>query len=123
MLVDCQLGPLLALPSSRVDEFQRVSDANSPKGEDDLLAIEPSTAVSALFTSPEDADKFQLRCKCSNTERTLCELILEKREEAKERIEDLKYFKHLILEELFERGGLSKCEEINLFILFKFQES
>ena len=98
MLVECGLGPFLAIPSNRIDEFQRIAEKNAPEGEDGPLAIEPSTALAALFNNAEDAKKFQIRSKCSNAERTLCELIVGKRDEALEKQEDLLFFKKQILE-------------------------
>lgn len=104
MLIDCGLGTYLALNPEQIDEFEKVSNANAPKGEDASLNIEPSTALSALLHNIEDASRFQARCKCSNVERTLTELILQRRDEAYERENDLHYFKHLILDEIFDSG-------------------
>ncbi|CAK5026489.1 unnamed protein product [Meloidogyne enterolobii] len=106
MLLTCKLGPFLCLPENvGFDEFERVAKVNSPKGEDGPLAAAPSTLLSALFNKIEDVERFQSRCKCSNAEKWLCELIVQKREEAMKHKNDINYFKYAILDEIFERGG------------------
>jgi hypothetical protein len=107
MLVECGLGPYLALRPDRINEFDRVASANAPRGKDCPLDIQPSTALCALFDSPTEAAQFQDRCKCSNAERTLCELLVQRRKEACEHKADLKFFKSIILDEISLQGGWS----------------
>ncbi|KAL7073177.1 hypothetical protein ACQ4LE_007532, partial [Meloidogyne hapla] len=78
MLSTCKLGSFLCLPEDGKfdEEFERVAKANAPKGEDGPLEAAPGTLLSALFSNFEDAERFQARCKCSNAERWLCELIV-----------------------------------------------
>uniref|UniRef100_A0A915LF39 Poly A polymerase head domain-containing protein n=1 Tax=Meloidogyne javanica TaxID=6303 RepID=A0A915LF39_MELJA len=103
------------------DEFERVAKVNSPKGEDGPLAAAPSTLLSALFSKIEDVERFQSRCKCSNAEKWLCELIVQKREEAMKHKNDINYFKYAILDEIFERGGqLQKLVHQNYLELIKY---
>uniref|UniRef100_A0A914HI06 Poly A polymerase head domain-containing protein n=1 Tax=Globodera rostochiensis TaxID=31243 RepID=A0A914HI06_GLORO len=105
MLSDCGLGPYLALDCNRLDEFERVSSLNAPNGNDGKLNVEPSTAISALFSNSQDVQRFQSLCKCSNAEKWLGETIVERREEASRERANPLYFRNLMLDQTFERGG------------------
>ncbi|KAL3072219.1 hypothetical protein niasHT_037619 [Heterodera trifolii] len=48
------------------------------------ILVGRSTTLSALFANSEDVNKFQSLCKCSNLEKSLCETIVERRDEASE---------------------------------------
>lgn len=111
MLRRCSLGPYLSLPNSDhghfsqiLSEFDRVISANSSSN-DSSPDIEPSTALAALFATDMDVSFFQKRCKCSNADRELVEFILMYRDVAKKNYTNLNFFKHLLLDSVFNRGS------------------
>jgi len=122
MLSECQLHPYLELPSTaNLTEFRRVADANTDPNTG-KLNVEPSTVLATLLENRQEAEKFQRRTKCSNAERLLTEFLVDRREEAARRKDDLRYFKELIHDWIFENGNQSKanavqnCEELLKYV-------
>jgi hypothetical protein len=124
MLERCGLGPQIALVSGEnariteaLKEFERVASANSD-AVDSPLQIESSTALASLCISCSDAGLFQKRCKCSNADRELVEFIVRHREVAMTQPNDVRLFKHMILDLVFLNGqdqmeiSRNKCQEL-----------
>ncbi|MFH4974233.1 hypothetical protein AB6A40_000942 [Gnathostoma spinigerum] len=94
MLETCQLNEVLALPlNADVSKYRAIFDHNLNS------SIQPMTLLSSLFLDEGDLAVFHKRCKISNVEKSVSELIIQKREEAVKNSGNMKYWHGLILDE------------------------
>uniref|UniRef100_A0A1I7RRX8 CCA tRNA nucleotidyltransferase 1, mitochondrial n=2 Tax=Bursaphelenchus xylophilus TaxID=6326 RepID=A0A1I7RRX8_BURXY len=107
MVKDCDLAEYLALPSQyareKLDIFKSISmniKVLSSESEQPL----PSTVLAVLLENMEDVNKLNSRLKLSTVEKSLCEFIVEYRDEAKQRKDDLAFFRDLVLDNSFLYG-------------------
>ena len=122
MLQTCGLAPYLAIDlcdkklRDRMPDFELLIRTNSASL-DSPPTLEPSTVLAALLDTKAEADCFQRRCKCSNAERELTEFIIENRESANANRDSERFFKLLLVDQVFSYG-CNIYNEISVKYLF-----
>uniref|UniRef100_A0A0N5CD18 PolyA_pol domain-containing protein n=1 Tax=Strongyloides papillosus TaxID=174720 RepID=A0A0N5CD18_STREA len=83
MLEECKLNKYLGIPENcSLDHFEKVVTLN------DINDLMPATSISALFSNNDDLMRFHKRCKISNAEKGLCEIIINSRDYLEEKLND-----------------------------------
>ncbi|CAD5224554.1 unnamed protein product [Bursaphelenchus okinawaensis] len=107
MIAECELGSHLALPDqfsrSSLNEFERVTmnvKTLSTEKESPL----PSTVLATLLETMDDVNTLNKRLKLSTVEKSLAEFIVEYRDEAEKKKDDILFFQYLILDNVFLYG-------------------
>lgn len=110
MFDECGLASLLAFDDEfarkQLDVFERVYDSVTRLSTADENRL-PCTMTSCFLSNVEDVDRFLLRTKFSNAERTLSEFLVENRDQAENNSKDIHFFKTLYAKTIFEAGR--KC--------------
>lgn len=107
MFADCGLASLLGLNDeyarTQLDLFERVYESVSKLSTPDEKRL-PCTVLTCFLANSEDAERFHIRTKFSNAERTLTEFIVENRDQAEENKNSLRHFQILYAYTSYEAG-------------------
>lgn len=114
----CGLAELLALKDDfsrkQLDVFERVYNSVEKLSTPDEKHL-PCTLLSCFLLDMDDVDRFLVRIKFSNAEHTLCDFLVENRDEAAKNSNDLHHFKSLYANTIYD-AGRKFCLFIGLFI-------
>jgi hypothetical protein len=103
----CGLASVLALDDDfvrkQLDVFERVYNSVTDLSTENEKRL-PCTVLSCFFADMDALEKFHIRTKFSNAERTLSEFLVENRENAEKNADNLHYFKVLYANTSFEAG-------------------
>uniref|UniRef100_A0A0K0EIE3 Poly A polymerase head domain-containing protein n=1 Tax=Strongyloides stercoralis TaxID=6248 RepID=A0A0K0EIE3_STRER len=123
MFEECKLNKYLGIPENcSLDYFDKIVTMYNT-GE-----LMPSTVLSSLFNNMDDLNVFHKRCKISNSEKGLCELILNTRDYLNGKLKDdsdnkFKVFKDLLIDEYYkncmkiEEAAKERIKQVGMYFL------